>query len=282
MGDAPPDVASMLALYAHHPLSRASILARVAADGGHAPLDELALAVDARTGITDQNHIGGALATLRLAAAVGLGADDRVVDLGCGLGGPARLVAAVFGCRVHGVDANPARIADATALTRDVGLDGRATFEVGDLTAERPPGEATVVWGQNAWLHVGRPAQLAAIARRALVAGGRVAFEDVCLSRDATDGDARTLAALCTVWGCTLHPIDAWRDAFEAAGLRCVAPRDEPDAFVADLRGTLRHVAAAPERWPPHEVDGLRRALALAERGVIGYRRLIARRDGGR
>lgn len=52
----------------------------------------------------DEFHIGGRLATEPFVTALGLSAESQVVDLGCGLGGPARFVASATGAHVTGVD----------------------------------------------------------------------------------------------------------------------------------------------------------------------------------
>src|SRR5205807_4478711 len=59
-------------------------------------IDDLALA--------DQFHGGGKGATERLARLAGLKPDTRVLDVGGGLGGPARTLAGQFGCRVTVID----------------------------------------------------------------------------------------------------------------------------------------------------------------------------------
>src|SRR5258708_30383910 len=80
----------------------------------------------------DQFHTRGILATADLAGAAGLVPSTRVLDLGCGIGGPARYLAATFGCMVTGVDLSPGFIEAANYLTARCGLSDRVTFQVGD------------------------------------------------------------------------------------------------------------------------------------------------------
>jgi len=67
---------------------------------------------------------------------LGLDADARVLDLGCGKGAAALAVAARFGCRVRGVDAMPEFMAHATRRAEALGLSAHCTFEVGDIREE--------------------------------------------------------------------------------------------------------------------------------------------------
>ena len=55
-----------------------------------------------------------------------------MLDLGCGIGGPARYLATTFGCKVTGVDLSSGFIDAATYLTSRCGLSDRVTFQVGD------------------------------------------------------------------------------------------------------------------------------------------------------
>ena len=55
-------------------------------------------------GSVDEFHIRGRKATLEIGAALGITDNSHVLDIGSGLGGPARTIAEVYGCYVTGVD----------------------------------------------------------------------------------------------------------------------------------------------------------------------------------
>ena len=79
----------------------------------------------------DQFHTRGILAAGELAASARIDSSTRVLDVGCGIGGPARYLAATFGCKVTGIDLSAAFIDAATYLTR-CGLSDRVSLQVGD------------------------------------------------------------------------------------------------------------------------------------------------------
>lgn len=83
----------------------------------------------------DEFHIRGREATLEIAEALGVGPGSVVLDIGCGLGGPARALAELRRCRVVGVDLTPEFCEAATELSRWTGLDALTSFRVGDATA---------------------------------------------------------------------------------------------------------------------------------------------------
>lgn len=82
----------------------------------------------------DQLHAGSAAATEDLLAALDLSPGLRLLDVGCGIGGPARMTAARYGCEVIGIDLSPDFVAAARALTDRVGLSEQVSYQVGSAT----------------------------------------------------------------------------------------------------------------------------------------------------
>src|SRR5690606_16879496 len=75
----------------------------------------------------DQMHVGGHDMTVELATALGIAAGMEVLDVGAGIGGPARVVAARFDARVTALDLTPALCETNRTLTALVGLTDRVT-----------------------------------------------------------------------------------------------------------------------------------------------------------
>lgn len=80
----------------------------------------------------DQFHGRGLEATAEIAELMQAGPGDHILDIGSGLGGPARYFANRFGCRVTGIDLTREFCDVARHLTRLLGLEARVGFEVGD------------------------------------------------------------------------------------------------------------------------------------------------------
>lgn len=80
----------------------------------------------------DHFHARGFPATVDLANALPIKQGDRLVDIGCGLGGPARYLAQRFQCHVDGIDITAPFVDAANKLTALVGLVDAVTFVHGD------------------------------------------------------------------------------------------------------------------------------------------------------
>jgi SAM-dependent methyltransferase len=153
---------------------------RILAALGEAGLDIECLTRDDLE-LLDEFHIRGRSATRELAALATLAPDLALLDLGCGIGGPARLLAAEHGCRVTGVDLVPAYCEVAAELTRRVGLAARVDFLVGDM-CRLPLADAAFdrVWSQHTQMNIADKGVLAGEVKRMLRPGGKAVFYEVC------------------------------------------------------------------------------------------------------
>jgi ubiquinone/menaquinone biosynthesis C-methylase UbiE len=105
-----------------------------------------------------------------------------VLDLGCGIGGPARYLAATFGCKVTGVDLSPGFVDAATYLTERCGLSDRVRFHVGDaLHLPFEDAAFDTVFLQHVAMNIEDRAALYAEVRRILAPSGRFATYDLVL-----------------------------------------------------------------------------------------------------
>ena len=128
----------------------------------------------------DEFHIRGRSATLEIIDALDLTARSHVLDLGSGLGGPARTLAELTGCTVTGVDLTPEFCEAATALSEWTGLSDRTRFQVGDATATGlPDAVVDAVMTVHVAMNIADKYSLYVEAFRVLRPGGRFVAYDV-------------------------------------------------------------------------------------------------------
>jgi SAM-dependent methyltransferase len=155
-------------------------LAHAIADGLRKAGKDLGALTTKDLGTVDEFHIRGRKATLEIGALLKLGPQSRVLDIGSGLGGPARTLAETYGCHVTGIDLTPSFCAAATALSGWVELGERVDFRQGDATS-LPFADAAfdAAMTIHVAMNIARKDSMYAEARRVLKRGGRFAVYDV-------------------------------------------------------------------------------------------------------
>jgi SAM-dependent methyltransferase len=127
----------------------------------------------------DQFHGGGKGTTVRLARLAGLLPGTRVLDVGGGLGGPARTLAVEFECHVTVVDLTESYVGAAQMLTAQLRLGDRVTHHVGNaLDLPFDDGSFDVVWTQNSGMNIADKQRLYTGFHRVLRPGGVLALQE--------------------------------------------------------------------------------------------------------
>jgi ubiquinone/menaquinone biosynthesis C-methylase UbiE len=237
----------------------------------------------------DQFHGRGLEATLDLAKLVHASPGDHILDIGSGIGGPARWFAKHFGCRVTGIDLTEEFCDVARHLTHLVGPDDKVTFKAGNaLAMPFADGEFDGAYSMNVSMNIGDKAAFYAEIRRVLKPGAWLALSEIA------KGDGGELDYP-TPWASNpsasfLATPDETRNGLIAAGfdiVRLQTTLDEALAFGARTRAMVER----GER-PPHRAVMLihgeiaaqamaNSARGLAEGRIVPIELLARKRDAG-
>lgn len=252
-------------------------------------LEERILAALADTGVdvahlragdleaADEFHIGGVAATKELVDQMDLKPAAKLLDIGSGIGGPARFVANSAGAEVTGIDLTQSYVDIATSLSKRTGMAGKTRFVQGsalDMPFADDSFDAAVI------LHVGMnlpdKRKLMSETARVLKPGGVFAVYDVmrlksgALSYPLPWASDETMSFVAT-------PED-YRAAAAAAGFSVIAERPR-GAFAVEFFATMRVRMAAAQaegRKPPPGVG-----LVMGENARIKIANLTAALEGG-
>lgn len=201
----------------------------------------------------EEFHLGGRKATRQQAAAVISQPGLQVLDIGCGVGGPARTLAAEFNCQVTGLDLSPAFLETALILTDLVGLSDRVSFQWGSaLDLPSPDRFFDLVWMQHVGMNIkDKPALLAEI-RRVLRPGGKFVFYELF-------GGPATALTYPLPWAddanlSFLVPWQVFQGQLEHAGFLVETAQDVTQEAAGWSQQAL---SRAPEAPPPLGVTGI-------------------------
>ena len=162
-----------------------------------------------------------------------------VLDVGSGVGGPARFLAATYGCRVTGVDLSEPFVDAARYLTERTGQSGQVSFQTASaLELPFDDGRFDAVLLQHVAMNISDRARLYREIRRVLKSGGRFATFDVVLNGGEPHYPVPWARTPATSF---LLTADATREAIEPAGFRTLAWQDDTEAakaWIAQLRAS--------------------------------------------
>lgn len=207
-----------------------------------------------------------------------------MLEIGAGIGGPARYLAHSVGCHVTALELQPEVHAIAADLTRRCDLDGRVMHLCGDALSYPIPDagfDAVVSW--LAFLHIpDRPRLLARLAR-ALRPGGGCYIEDFCMLAPFAARDLRDLRDI--VFAITVTGVEDYVRDLRAAGFTGVASTDMTGdwapfvtARLAAWRANYAAYASVHGEDAYAAQETFYAAVArLFESGSLGGVRLIAR-----
>jgi len=196
----------------------------------------------------DEFHIGGRQASADFLGQLHLTADDQVLDIGCGLGGPARFVASQYRSRVTGIDLTNEYVETGNALCTWVGLGDRIALHQGSaLSMPFANGEFTGGYMLHVGMNIEDKIRLCAEVYRVLQPGALFGIYDVMR---IGDGDL----VYPVPWATTAETSfvarpEQYRQALLAAGFTVLAERNRLEfaiAFFEQLRARTSAASGPP------------------------------------
>ena len=127
----------------------------------------------------DEFHVRGAQVSKDLANKANL-RGARLLDIGCGIGGPCRMLADEYDCNTTGIDLSEEFVRTAIKLSELVGLSDKTTFVCGDATA-LPFKDATFdfAWTQHVQMNIDNKTKFYSEVERVLAQKGTFLYYDI-------------------------------------------------------------------------------------------------------
>lgn len=209
---------------------------------------------------------GGRETAVALIARLGLERGCQVLDVGCGLGGSAFVMAGEFGLRVEGVDLSRNVIARARLRLEAHGLAESIAFTQADCLALDRPAIFDAVYSRDVFLHIHDKATLFAVLARCLRPGGVLLFTDYCCGARPW---SEQFSAYVEQRAYHLLTLDEYTAALETAGFAGILAEDRTQQFVSIL--CRERAAMASTELPAEKFEAMAASwdekIARAQRG---------------
>jgi ubiquinone/menaquinone biosynthesis C-methylase UbiE len=198
------------------------------ANGPDAPLTPESLAP------LDHFHSRGVVATEEFARLLDPQPGEHILDIGCGIGGPARWIAAKFGVQITGVDLTPEFCDAAEALNAATGLVDQVRIIRGSaLDLPLPDNAFNRAYSQNVVMNIADKPLMYREAWRVLKPGGVLALSNVCAGAGDLYFPVPWAATPATSF---LATPEQTRADLQTAGFEIVAFRDTSDELLPAQR----------------------------------------------
>lgn len=235
----------------------------------------------------DEFHVGGREATVAIAGQWKLTPGMRLLDVGCGIGGPARYFASVHHCHVTGIDLTGEFISAAQSLTARVGLSDHAHFQQASaLAMPFTPGSFDGAYLFHVGMNIADKKKLFAEIGRVLRPGSTLVIFD--FMRVGPDEFSFPVPWAGSAAESTVASMEEYRAALTAAGFKVTAERSRRE-FALEFMEKMRKRAAeegASALGPPllMGADGplkLRNVAEAMQRQILAPVELYAQAGAG-
>ena len=166
-----------------------------------------------------------------------------VLDIGCGLGGPAFRMASKSGVHVHGIDLSSNMIRIAKTRLKEEELNNLVTFSQANCMELQTVEEYNVIHSRDVFLHISDKIRLFEVIRRILVSGGQLGFSDYC--HGATKPGPEFKGYL-QERNYSLLNVEDYTTLLKKAGFTNIIGKDKTLLFIKILENELNNLETAP------------------------------------